>query len=83
MFFAINIYELGVFVYRNKNVFNNNDFLHGCSTGISNLLFPKDRLNLFGNDPFYIGTSIFNSLPGSLKLCNSENKLKIYGMIVY
>lgn len=81
--YSLYIFEICLFVFKNKNKFLTNSNYHQINTRQSNHLhLPLSRVNIAFKAPSRIGAKIFNSLPSDLKSTDKETifkkKLKLF-----
>ena len=79
---SVYIYEMCVYVYKNKDTFVRNRDIHGLNTRSRDSYYIDfARLDVSRNLPGYLGLDIFNRLPESVKcqptLARFKNQLKL------
>lgn len=81
---CIYIYEISMYIFKNRRSFPLNRDVHGLETRKRNdFCIPICRYHVTYCSPNYLGLKIFNHLPSELKECtlnmnNFKNKLKLY-----
>lgn len=69
------IFEMCVYVFKNKHKFNLNKNVHDVNTRhINDIHLPFSRLSITNKSPNYLGPKMFNNLPDDLK----SNNIKLY-----
>lgn len=73
---ALYIYEILIFVFKNKEIFEITNVSHNYATRTLNINYPVHRLRLTEKSPYYMGIRLYNSLPQNLKLIKNIKKFK-------
>lgn len=66
------IYSVSVYTYRNPHLFSTGTH-HYTTRNKNNLLIPIHHSNKFRKSIEYLGPTILNNLPNTIKICNSLN----------
>lgn len=71
-FVGVFIYEMSVFIFKNKNNFRIKNDVHKMNTRQKDQFYiPFCKYKLTANSPTYLGLNIFNRLPNDIKLSTS------------
>lgn len=73
--YAVYIYECLMFVFRNKEKFQN-DTDHEYNTRNLDIFYPQHRLTLTEKSPYYRCIKFYNKLPHSTRIIESQNGFK-------
>lgn len=83
---SLYIYELVKFVVNNKGDFDLLESYHQYSTRHgSDISYTKHRTALFRNNPYYMGSLVYNKLPSSIKniKCNKSLLRKVKDLLLH
>lgn len=74
---SIFIYELCLYIYKNKDNFKVNEAVHPINTrNKTDFHIPMTKLTLIMNSPNYIGLKLYNNFPTHIKNCDTVNSFK-------
>lgn len=75
---ALYILECLLFNFKNKTLFQDCEQNHSHNTRHQNYTYPKHKLNITENSPYYFSLKLFNSLPQMYKNINDIKKFKTH-----